>query len=125
MEPAGSTELTALNGVILPALEMALQRRTYHLNALLRANQTNSAPSSAAQQLDHQRQRVNEKLKRLVIKAAGVFKEVEQWDNQAPVDMGGAINGFLEGFLEEILVRVEAVDDESAANHQQHSQHQQ
>ncbi|KAH0536706.1 hypothetical protein FGG08_006447 [Glutinoglossum americanum] len=125
MEPAGSVELTALNGVILPALEMALQRRTYHLNSLLRANQANPTPSSATQQLDHQRQRVNEKLRRLVIKAAGIFKEIEQWDSQSPVDMGGAVNGFLEGFLEEILVRVEAVDDESAANHQHQQQYQQ
>ncbi|KAI9772226.1 MAG: putative protein serine/threonine kinase [Geoglossum simile] len=120
-----NAELTALNGVILPALEMALQRRTYHLNSLLRANQASSASNSATQQQDHQRQRVNEKLKRLVIKAAGIFKEIEQWDNQAPIDMGGAVNGFLEGFLEEILVRVEAVDDEGAATHQHQQQYQQ
>ncbi|KAH0565563.1 hypothetical protein GP486_001043 [Trichoglossum hirsutum] len=125
VEPTGAVELTALNGVILPALEMALQRRTYHLNSLLRANQANSVPNSSTQQLDHQRQRVNEKLKRLVIKAAGIFKEIEQWDSQAPVDMGGAVNGFLEGFLEEVLVRVEAVDDESAANQQQQHYQQQ
>jgi serine/threonine-protein kinase 24/25/MST4 len=125
VEATSVTELTALNGVILPALEMALQRRTYHLNSLLRANQASSASNSTTQQQDHQRQRVNEKLKRLVIKAAGIFKEIEQWDNQAPVDMGGAVNGFLEGFLEEILVRVEPVDDESVVNHQQQQQYQQ
>jgi serine/threonine-protein kinase 24/25/MST4 len=51
-------------------------------------------------------------VKKLVLKAAGIFNEIERWDQQAPVGMGGEIGSFLEGFLEELLVRIEPVDDE-------------
>lgn len=103
------TELTALNGVIVPALEAALQRRTYNLNALTRGGRP-SGP--AAQELQQRRLHAHEKLKKLVIKAAGVFGEIERWDNEAPVGMGDEVNAFLEGYLEEVLVRVEAEDEE-------------
>ena len=107
-------ELTALSGVILPALEAALQRRTYTLNAALRNDK--SVNGASAQEIAQRRQYVHEKLRRLVIKAAGVFGEIEKWDNQAPVGMGGEVNSFLEGFLEEVLVRVEAEDGDRIDN---------
>ncbi|KAI5783558.1 STE/STE20/YSK protein kinase [Geopyxis carbonaria] len=97
-----NTEVTALHGVILPALEAALQRRTYHLQQTMRRS-----PKGQQRQ-----QQVHDKLKRLAIKAAGVFKEIEEWDNAAPVGMGGEVSGFLEGFLEEVLVRVEAEEED-------------
>ena len=102
-------ELTALSGVIVPALEAALQRRTYNLNGAIRSSK--SANGVSAQEIAQERQYAHEKLRRLVIKAAGVFGEIEKWDNQAPVGMGGEVGAFLEGFLEEVLVRVEAEDD--------------
>lgn len=102
-------EPTALTGVVVPALEAALQRRTYNLNALTRGNRPSSP---AAHELQQRRLHAHEKLKRLVIKAAGVFSEIEKWDNEAPVGMGGEVNAFLEGFLEEVLVRVEAEDED-------------
>ncbi|KAI9674510.1 MAG: putative protein serine/threonine kinase [Caeruleum heppii] len=105
-------DLTALNGVVLPALEAALQRRTMRLNALLRSNKSESISSAAIQQVQQQRQQTHEKIKKLVLKAAAVFKEMEEQDNRAPVGMGGEVNGFLEGFLEEVLVRVEAEEEE-------------
>ncbi|KAI9832368.1 MAG: hypothetical protein M1819_004356 [Sarea resinae] len=104
-----SAELTALDGVVLPALDAALQRRTYCLTTLLRNDK-----SVAKAHLQQQRQHAHERLRKLVFKAAAIFSEIEQWDNQAPVGMGGEVHGFLEGFLEEVLVRVEAEDDESA-----------
>ena len=110
MPPNG--ELTALNGVIVPALEAALQRRTYSLNAALSRASIKTENNAAADELARQRQFAHEKVKRLIIKAAGVFSEIEKWDNEAPVGMGGDVNAFLEGFLEEILVRVEAEDEE-------------
>ena len=105
-------EPTALNGVIVPALEAALQRRTYSLNAALSRASTKTENNAVADELGRQRQFAHEKVKRLIIKAAGVFSEIEKWDNEAPVGMGGDVNAFLEGFLEEILVRVEAEDEE-------------
>lgn len=105
-------ELTALSGVIVPALEAALQRRTYHFNGTLPGSTTASATgSNGDDELSTKSQYAHEKLKRLVIKAAGVFAEIEKWDKEAPVGMGGEVHAFLEGFLEEILVRVEAEDE--------------
>ena len=132
-----NTEITALNGVIVPALEAALQRRTYSLNAMLSSlslsSSTSSSPFSSSSPLSRtsqselsgysggmpavndsfvrQRQFAHEKLKRLVVKAAGVFAEIERWDCDQPVGMGGGVNAFLEGFLEEVLVRVEPEDE--------------
>lgn len=112
MEP--HAELTALNSVIIPALEAALQRRTYSLNLMTRDAKTST--TVAAQELAKERQYAHEKLKKLVIKAAGVFSEIEKWDNEAPVGMGGDVNAFLEGFLEEVLVRVEAEDEDGVGS---------
>lgn len=108
------TELTALNSVIVPALEAALQRRTYSITLVTR--DAKALTTVAAQELAQKRQYAHDKLKRLVIKAAGVFSEIEKWDNEAPVGMGGDVNAFLEGFLEEMLVRVEAEDDDGAGS---------
>lgn len=127
-------EITALNGVVLPALESALQRRAYNLHhALLRSgnttNDTNGAPppppssfspqrqcqqqiQKPVQQKQRQQAQTHEKIHKLVVKAANIFMEIERLDNLAPVGMGGEVVGFLEGFLEEVLVRVEAEDDD-------------
>ena len=112
MEP--QAELTALNSVIVPALEAALQRRTYSLNLMTR--DAKALSTVAAQELALKRQYAHERLKKLVIKAAGVFSEIEKWDNEAPVGMGGDVNAFLEGFLEEVLVRVEAEDEDGVGS---------
>ncbi|MCJ1464700.1 putative protein serine/threonine kinase [Pseudocyphellaria aurata] len=121
-----NSELTALNGVVIPALEAALQRRTYSLNAALKSTssapsgsasttKTNGAGNMSAEELTRKRLLAHDKLDRLVIKAAGVFAEIEKWDNEAPVGMGGGVGAFLEGFLEEVLVRVEAEDEDLGA----------
>jgi len=57
-----------------------------------------------------------------VYKAANVFKEIEEWDRAAPVGMGREVSGFLEGFLEEVLVRVEAEEEEEEPASVQQSQ---
>ncbi|KAL9007000.1 MAG: hypothetical protein Q9188_000288 [Gyalolechia gomerana] len=105
-------QVTALNGVIVPALEAALQRRTYKLNETIAASQKSRHISDLLQK----QQYAHDKLKRLAVKAAGVFSEIERWDNEAPVGMGGEVNAFLEGFLEEVLVRVEAEDEEMSGS---------
>ena len=109
------SELTALKSVIIPALEAALQRRSYSLNNALKSFSTSgegNVVSHGDEELARKRQFAHEKLKRLVLKAAGVFAEIEKWDCEAPVGMGGEVNSFLEGFLEEVLVRVEPEDEE-------------
>ncbi|MCJ1396392.1 putative protein serine/threonine kinase [Xylographa bjoerkii] len=109
-----AAELTALSGVIVPALEAALQRRTYAMTAAYRGSK--SSNDTAMQELTQKRQYAHDRLKRLVIKVAGVFSEIERWDNEAPVGMGGGVNAFLEGFLEEVLVRVEAEDEDGVGS---------
>ena len=107
-------ELTALNGVIVPALEAAFQRRAYCLSAASRTDK--SLDGASTKELTQKRQYAHDKIKKLVIKAAGVFGEIEKWDSEAPVGMGGEVNAFLEGFLEEMLVRVEAEDEDAVAS---------
>ena len=111
---APTTELTALSSVIVPALESALRRRTHSVTSSLRNERhTSDGPT---QGLLQKRQHVQDKIKRLVVKAAGVFSEIEKWDSEAPVAMGGGVNAFLESFLEEILVRVEAEDEDGTGS---------
>ena len=100
----GTAEITALTGVVLPALESALHRRTQNM---LLANKAVDACSPTEQARAHARMVANDKIRRLVEKAQRIFTEIDTWDQEAPVDMGGEINGFLEGFLEECLVRIE------------------
>ena len=103
-----ANELTALNSVILPALQSALNRRTHSLKELCKTKPTNSA----AAELRERQQYAHEKIRKLVVKAAGLFNEIEKRDDEASVGMGGEVTSFLEGFLEEVLVRVEAADDD-------------
>ena len=107
----GGGELTALNGVILPALECALERRRYRHQSLLIEGES-AAAAASSRQMSKQQQRNQEKLAKLAVKAATIFREMERLDQEAPVGMGGEVTWFLEGFLEEILVRVEADDDD-------------
>jgi serine/threonine-protein kinase 24/25/MST4 len=112
-----NSELTALKSVIIPALEAALQRRSYSLNSALHSSSSDGKVGSHVdEELARKQQFVHEKLKRLVFKAAGVFAEIEKWDCEAPVGMGGDVSAFLEGFLEEVLVRVEPEDEEVVSN---------
>lgn len=97
-------ELDALNDVIFPALEEALKRRQYHLQQMFR--NTGATPKQQRAQAAH------EKLRKLVYKLAHVCKEIDYFDKQEPVGMGKDVDVFLEGLLEEILVRVEPADDD-------------
>ena len=99
-------ELDALNDVIFPALEEALKRRQYRLQQAFRS--TGTTPKQQRAQAAH------DKLRKLVYKLAHVCKEIDHWDKQEPVGMGKDVDVFLEGLLEEILVRVEPADDDPA-----------
>ncbi|KAK2612792.1 Serine/threonine-protein kinase PAK 6 [Conoideocrella luteorostrata] len=96
-------ELDALNDVIFPALEEALKRRQ------MRLQQVNAAAATANQQ---RAETAHDKVRKLVYKLAHVCKEIDQCDKAEPVGMGRDVGSFLEGLLEEILVRVEPLDEE-------------
>lgn len=115
-----SQDLTALSTVILPALDSSLRRRAHMLRAATSqpASQSSdvfSSSNGSATPLPPQQQRQllesHEKLRKLVVRAASTFQEIQKLDDEAPVGMGGGVREFLEGFLEEILVRVEAGDE--------------
>lgn len=105
-------EPTASSAVLIPALSAALERRTHILNESLRENadKTRTATNAeldAMDQKDQNRKKAHEKLRKYVMKAAGVFAEIEKWDREEQVGMGGEVQEFMEGFLEEILYRVD------------------
>ncbi|KAI0393826.1 kinase-like domain-containing protein [Xylariaceae sp. FL0594] len=98
-------ELDALNDVIFPALEEALKRRQIRLQQLYRNDKV----------ITPQRQRAeaaHDKIRKHVYKLANVCKELDRLDKAEPVGMGKEVGTFLEGLLEEILVRVEPLDEE-------------
>ncbi|KAH8815366.1 Ste20-like serine/threonine protein kinase-like protein [Xylogone sp. PMI_703] len=102
--PNPTGELDALNDVIFPALEESLRRRQYRLQQAFKA--TGPTPKQQRAQAAH------EKLRKLVYKLAHIYKEIDHCDKQEPVGMGQDVDVFLEGLLEEILVRVEPADEE-------------
>ncbi|KAK4226832.1 kinase-like domain-containing protein [Podospora fimiseda] len=109
--PANHTgEPDALNDVIFPALEAALKRREIRLQQIYRAEPGQPAPRVIPSQ---QRAEVaHNKIRQLVYKLAHVCKEIDHFDKAEPVGMGKDVGSFLEGLLEEILVRVEPLDED-------------
>lgn len=115
-------DLDALNDVIFPALEEALKRRQIRLQHLYRSNLQSASSSSSGLSLgggaapmtprQQRAEAAHEKIRRLVYKLAHVCKEIDQFDKAEPVGMGKDVGTFLEGLLEEILVRVEPLDEE-------------
>ena len=107
-----NNEPTASSAVLIPALSAALARRTYMLNKSLKENANKARAATNAEldltdQEDQKRKRAHEKLRKYVMKAAGIFAEIEKWDREEQVGMGGDVQEFMEGFLEEILYRVD------------------
>ncbi|KAI1336950.1 kinase-like domain-containing protein [Xylariaceae sp. FL0016] len=100
-------ELDALNDVIFPALEEALKRRQIRLQQLYR----NASMVTPQQQ---RAEAAQDKIRKHVYKLANVCKEIDRLDKSEPIGMGKDVGTFLEGLLEEILVRVEPLDEEEA-----------
>ncbi|PHH60578.1 hypothetical protein CDD81_1434 [Ophiocordyceps australis] len=103
-------ELDALNDVIFPALEETLKRRQMRLQQQ-EENKTSNQGVGAATTPQHRAEAAHDKVRRLVFKLAHVCKEIDQWDKAEPVGK----ESFLEGVLEEILMRVEPCVEEDDA----------
>ncbi|KAK3715257.1 Serine/threonine-protein kinase PAK 6 [Vermiconidia calcicola] len=110
--------VTALNSVVLPALEAAMHRRSYQLSLeqkkhnasqVSRTSVTSANGSSAEQDMILKRQ-THDQIRKCMSKVSRLFKEIDHWDGVAPVSMGDGVEGLLEAFLEEVLCRVEAED---------------
>ena len=99
--------VTALNGVLVPALQAALQRRAYSLSVLHQQSNELGGPPAEAREKRRRQTEAHDSIRRLVNKVSRLFSDMEQWDSWAPVNMGEDVPNFLEGFLEEMLVRVD------------------
>ena len=116
-QPQADQEITALTGVVLPALEAALHRRLHQLNTQMKKHAEAQAKASTSSQQSAQteqeimfKRQAHEQIRRLVHKAGKIFADIDHWDTVANVGMGDGVNGFLEGVLEEVLCRVEPED---------------
>lgn len=105
-------ELDALNDVIFPALEEALKRRQIRVQQLCKPNHIQTHQQQRAEQ-------AHERIRKLVYKLAHTCKEIDAYDKAEPVGMGREVNNFLEGLLEEILVRIEPLDEEEVQAQEQ------
>jgi len=119
--PSNDQAITALNSVVLPALEAALHRRSYQLSLLQKKHNASQASrngssstttdntSTVSQDILLKRQ-THDQIRKCMAKVSRLFREIDHWDSVAPVGMGDGVEGMLEGFLEEVLCRVEAED---------------
>ncbi|GAB1203873.1 hypothetical protein APSETT445_002514 [Aspergillus pseudonomiae] len=113
VEMPPSNDITALNSVILPALKAAVRRRSRRLELLSRnPSAENGHTRMETYELQSNREYVQQMMESLVNDLGGIFTRIERWDNEAPVGMGADVSSFLEGFLEEVLVRIEPADEE-------------
>ncbi|KAL9621249.1 MAG: hypothetical protein Q9160_004270 [Pyrenula sp. 1 TL-2023] len=102
--PAPNYELAPLS-VIMAAIETAFHRRTFYLQEQIAAE---GMPTTAeAVEMQMRRHRANEKIRKLLIKIAGAFSEVEDLHDEFQVAMGNGATGFLEALLQEVFVRLE------------------
>jgi serine/threonine-protein kinase 24/25/MST4 len=110
--------VTALSSVVLPALEAALHRRSYQLSLEQKKHNASASQAqagrtsldAAAEQNMALKRQTHEQIRKCMGKVSRLFKEIDHWDGVAPVSMGDGVEGILEGFLEEVLCRVEAED---------------
>lgn len=101
---------TALTAVIIPALESALHRRSCMVKEHAKHI---SLPSSSPRlrQAQRKREENQDKIKRCVVKVAQLLQEAQRLDEETPTGMGNGVEDFLEGWLEEILYRVEGSNE--------------
>jgi serine/threonine-protein kinase 24/25/MST4 len=98
--------------VIIPALREALHRRARRLELATRSTVAHDGESlKQSLELQSRREYAQEMIESLSSDLGSILSKIERWDNDAPVGMGAGIPSFLEGFLEEILVRIEPDDD--------------
>lgn len=107
---SSSNEVTALNSVLVPALKAAIRRRSRRMDRLRR--NVGNERSSEVIDLHERREYAHDMIESLVSDISGMFTRIERLDQEAPVGMGADVSSFLEGFLEEVLVRIEPADEE-------------
>ena len=102
--------VTPLNAVIVPALKAAICRRVQqqHTDAIRHGNAVQELQFPNAAQHNDDANYAHEMMEKLTTDAIVLFTRMERWDSKSRMAMlndGGS--SFLEGFLEEILIRVD------------------
>jgi serine/threonine-protein kinase 24/25/MST4 len=111
--PASPSDANALGKyVIIPALEHALHCRARGLNTLLQ--EPGRMPTESRQRYQY----AHERIKKLAIKTASIFNEIDKWDQDAPVDMAMGQSSFTEAFLDALMrfCEVETAEPEGAVD---------
>ncbi|BDD55874.1 Serine/threonine-protein kinase 25 [Monascus purpureus] len=102
-------EITPLNTVIVPALRTAIYRRARRVEEF-----GLTAPNNERNdQIYRDAKYVQGMMEKLVSDAIALFDRIESLDNQSLVGVSQNVPSFLEGFLEEVLMRIEPTDEES------------
>lgn len=104
--------ITALGSVVIPALEAAMHRRSYQLSLQQKKHTSANGTDTTTEADILLKRQTHDQIRKCMGKVAKLFKEIDHWDSVAPVGMGDGVEGLLEGFLEEVLCRVEAEDAE-------------
>jgi serine/threonine-protein kinase 24/25/MST4 len=101
---------TLSRAVIIPALEHALHCRAKGVNTLMQEPRGMSLEAKQRHQYAHDR------IKRLAVKAAGIFNEIDRLDQEAPVDMAMGQSSFTEAFLDALMrfCEVDTADPDGA-----------
>lgn len=101
---------TLSRAVIIPALEHALHCRTKGLNALM------LEPRGMSAEARQRHQHVHDRIKRLAVKAASIFNDIDRYDQETPVDMALGQSSFTEAFLDALMrfCEVDTADPEGA-----------
>lgn len=87
-----------------------MHRRSYQLSLLQKKHNSTTSKSREAEAEILLKKQTHEQIRKCMAKVAKLFKEIDHWDGVANVGMGDGVEGVLEGFLEEVLCRVEAED---------------
>jgi hypothetical protein len=105
-------DVTALSSVIIPAIQAAVARRGHGLT-MYNNTDANIAWRDPAGYKERRQERedCHDHIKDTSFRLIECFKDLDTWDEKSQVSMGGEVSSFLEGFLEEILVRVEPADE--------------
>lgn len=99
--------------VIIPALDHALHCRARGLNNTLAIMAQD--PRGISQEAAHRHQYAHDRIKRLALKAAGIFKEIDRLDQEAPVDMEMGQSSTNEAFIDALMryCEVDTADPEA------------
>ncbi|CAG8283383.1 unnamed protein product [Penicillium salamii] len=106
--PLPDDRVTACGSVILPALRAAMDRRRRHLVRLEPGRNPAEPPATPEEeQLFDRSVRVHRGMEQVAEEIARSFSNLQRWDMEDSIDMGGGVDAVLDAFLEEVLVRLQ------------------